>query len=97
MKRYDNEILDEREPEYGSYQENADIIQRLKLVVRGHNGWHKISNDKKQSIDMICTKIGRIITGNPENQDSWDDIAGYAELISVQIDEVNQSLQPKKS
>lgn len=87
MTRYDNEMLENREENYGSFQTNAHLIQQLKRQTRGMTGWERLSPDKQQSIDMIFTKIGRIITGNSNQQDSWDDIAGYAELISVEIDE----------
>ena len=30
---------------------------------------------------MICHKLGRIINGDPNYDDSWLDIAGYAQLI----------------
>ncbi len=29
---------------------------------------------------MICLKISRIVTGDPEHPDNWHDIAGYATL-----------------
>jgi len=29
---------------------------------------------------MLANKLSRIVNGDPEYQDSWDDIAGYALL-----------------
>jgi len=89
MPRYDNAILEDREPKYGDYQANAHLIQQLKRQVRGMTGWGKMTPDKQQSIDMIFTKIGRIITGDSDLKDSWDDIIGYAELIVTKINENN--------
>ncbi len=37
---------------------------------------------------MIAHKIGRIVSGNPNVQDHWDDIAGYAKLASNEIAKV---------
>lgn len=31
---------------------------------------------------MIAHKIGRILNGDPNYRDSWDDIAGYAKLAA---------------
>jgi hypothetical protein len=31
---------------------------------------------------MIAHKIGRIIAGDPDFRDHWDDLAGYATLIA---------------
>lgn len=35
----------------------------------------------KEALEMIQTKVGRILTGDPTHRDSWHDIAGYAVLI----------------
>lgn len=37
--------------------------------------------DQAEALDMIMNKIGRIVNGNSNNVDSWQDIAGYAQLI----------------
>jgi len=34
---------------------------------------------------MIAHKIGRIINGDPDYDDSWVDIAGYAKLVSDRL------------
>jgi hypothetical protein len=36
----------------------------------------------KESVDMICHKIARIVNGGqPQEIDHWHDIAGYAKLV----------------
>lgn len=37
---------------------------------------------QSESLRMICHKIGRIVAGDPDFRDHWDDIAGYAKLAS---------------
>jgi hypothetical protein len=37
--------------------------------------------DQWEALDMICSKISRIVNGDPDYDDSWVDIAGYAQLI----------------
>jgi hypothetical protein len=34
---------------------------------------------------MIAHKIGRILNGDPDYIDSWDDIAGYAKLVADRL------------
>jgi len=34
---------------------------------------------------MIAHKIGRILNGDPDYQDSWHDIIGYARLVERQL------------
>jgi hypothetical protein len=37
---------------------------------------------QQEALDMIQHKIGRILNGDPDYVDNWDDIAGYSQLIS---------------
>ena len=38
---------------------------------------------------MIAMKMARIVCGNPYHKDSWDDIAGYATLISKELERLS--------
>ena len=40
---------------------------------------------KIEALDMICHKIARIINGDPNHLDSWQDIAGYARLVAERL------------
>ena len=39
------------------------------------------SADQKEALEMIATKMGRIVNGDPDYLDSWLDIQGYCQLI----------------
>jgi hypothetical protein len=43
--------------------------------------WTALSDDKKEALETIAVKMGRILNGDPEYADSWHDIAGYAKLV----------------
>lgn len=45
-----------------------------------------LNNIMSESLDMILHKIGRIIAGDPTHADHWDDIAGYAKLVSIYLE-----------
>lgn len=74
------EILQERNKTHGSFQENAAISQTLKLSLRAREGWDDLSATHRESIEMICLKLSRIMSGQSSFKDHWDDIAGYAQL-----------------
>ena len=76
-----NATLAERGSRYGPFPSHAAITQGLKDNLRSYPGWHSLTNDQREAIDMICHKLGRIINGDPNYDDSWLDIAGYAQLI----------------
>jgi len=76
-----NNTLNERGSRYGDFTSHAVITQNLKRVMVDTAGWRKLSDDKKEALEMIAHKIGRILNGDPEYDDSWIDIAGYSQLI----------------
>jgi hypothetical protein len=82
--------LEERGAQYGQFKEGARIMQELKSLVRiGGGSWTDMTSAQQEALDMICHKIGRLVNGNPNNRDSWHDIAGYATLIVKIIDGEN--------
>jgi hypothetical protein len=80
------ETLAERETLYGNFHVKAVGIQGLKSVMRNSPGWANLPYDMKESLEMIATKIGRILNGNPNHHDSWHDIGGYAKLVADRLD-----------
>lgn len=83
------DILAERGKTHGDFTNHARCTQRLKEVVRDEleraHGYSEISPVYQEAIDMIFHKIGRIVAGTPNFCDHWDDIAGYARLVSDRI------------
>ena len=75
-------LLEERGETHGSFALNARISQGLKDVIKHYAHPSQLNSVQKESLDLICTKIGRILSGNADFEDHWDDIAGYAQLSS---------------
>lgn len=79
-------LLAERGKTHGDFTEHAAVTQGMKRVMQQTtNYWDKINEAQRESLDMIVHKIGRILSGDPNHLDHWDDIAGYARLISQRI------------
>ena len=79
-----NDILVDRGEKYGPFAGHARITQRLKEIIEDEllgRGNRQLDADQQEALDMICHKIGRIINGDPNYDDSWRDIAGYAMLV----------------
>lgn len=72
--------LQERGSRYGDFKDQGRITQTIKNAMRFNTNWGALSDDKKEALDMIASKISRILNGDPEYWDSWHDIAGYAML-----------------
>lgn len=79
-------ILEERGRKHGDFSINAEISQRLKAVAQSDiGGYSSMSATQREAIDMILHKISRILAGDPNHHDHWDDIAGYAKITSDRI------------
>ena len=78
-----DDVLHERALSHGDYVLTARLAQALKDVLR-----HRLADapaDIRESVDMICTKLARVASGNPGEADHWKDIAGYARLIERRL------------
>lgn len=79
------DLLDTREATHGDYRETAAHAQALKFVMHEAPGWKKLSAVQAESLHLIATKIARILSGDPNQKDHWDDLAGYARLVSERL------------
>ena len=71
-------ILIERQKTHGSFELNADISQQLKYIFDSYLQGAKPVH--REALDMIALKLSRILSGQANFKDHWDDIAGYAKL-----------------
>lgn len=84
------DILVERGSRYGEFDEHARITQAIKRIMQNSPNWDTLdlAPFMKESLEMIAHKIGRILNGDPSYDDSWIDIAGYAQLVVDELHEV---------
>ena len=75
--------LEERGSRYGKFKDHARISCALKDVINRESP--ALSASQREALSMICHKMGRIINGDPDYDDSWRDIAGYAELVVKEL------------
>lgn len=78
-----DEILDDRAISYGTFIDLASIACNLRGIIRDQRP--NLQSDQEEALTMICTKIARIVNGDPNNIDSWRDIAGYATLVADRL------------
>lgn len=76
-----SKIIDERAKTYGTFVGNARISQGLKKVMQTAPKWEELADDQKESLELVATKLGRVLNGDPNFVDSWRDLAGYATLV----------------
>ena len=82
-----NQILTERGERYGKFVGHAAVSQHLKAVIRQNVILQNktLEDDQTEALEMIAHKIARIINGDHNYADSWQDIAGYAQLVADRL------------
>lgn len=73
-------ILVEREKTHGDFGKQAEFAQMLKAQFRRQPKMSALQPAQHEALDLIATKIARILHGNQAEPDHWLDIAGYAKL-----------------
>lgn len=81
-------LLQEREKTHGDFRKTARIAIELKHIFRREQEYDSKSSvvleDKDyrhgEALDLIATKIARLLAGDKNHKDTWLDIAGYAKL-----------------
>lgn len=74
------DLLKERDTTHGSFVINSRVGQKLKDVVRSEPTYQNLPLLHREALDFIFSKVGRIMAGQYDFDDHWDDIAGYAKL-----------------
>ena len=83
-----DQLLEQRGKTHGDFAVHARVTQKIKDAIYGDEdaNSHLLSPIQRESVDMIAHKLGRIAAGDPNHKDHWDDIAGYARLVSQRLD-----------
>lgn len=79
-------VLKEREKQHGDFSVHAALTQGMKAIAQSKVGnYASLTPTQREAVDMILHKIGRILAGDPNHHDHWDDIAGYAKITRDRI------------
>lgn len=81
-------VLTERGNRYGEFSDNANLAQALKRTAYSMPGAEKLEDLHKEALDYIFGKIARIVNGDPNYQDNWVDIAGFATLVADRVPKI---------
>ena len=84
------DLLEIRGGTYGQYKTVSKISQDIKRIMRESPNYKIMPDFARESLDMIASKIARILNGNYYYDDSWRDISGYAILAVMEIEELEK-------
>lgn len=86
-------MLSARRKRHGDFTVQARIAQNLKRQVMDEENYARLSAVHREGIEMILHKIARIVAGDPDFHDHWDDIAGYARITRERLPPAPQSVE----
>jgi len=66
---------------YGDFRENGRITQNIKYAMRDSPAWAVMPPYMAEGFELMATKIGRALSGDPLYDDNIHDIVGYAKLL----------------
>ena len=76
--------VEARESTHGPFEMTSRIAQELKGVMRCYD-WYSLTDCQREALEMMCSKVARILNGNSSFGDHWHDIAGYAQLAEQEV------------
>lgn len=79
-----DKTLSTRNSTHGDFAENARIAQEFKNWLREQPGYRNLTHVQMEALDLIATKLARILSGKASYDDHWHDIAGYAGLAETE-------------
>ena len=88
--------LEDRGKSYGDFGKMSATAQQLKRVMREGDKFDGMAVYQKEALDLIATKIARIVDGDPYHEDSWHDIVGYATLAHDRVRAEQPDKRPPK-
>lgn len=80
-----SQLLEARGKTHGDYKIQANVAQQLKKILRSAPNWEVLSDSQRDSLEMDAVKTSRILCGDPDEPDHWDDKAGYAKLVANEL------------
>ena len=80
------DTLNERGERYRRFPDNARTAQAIKDEFRETKGWHELDDYMAEALDVIASKIARILNGDPAYKDNWVDIMGYCQLVLDELE-----------
>ena len=80
-----DEVLTARNGVHGDFDDDASTSQDLKRVIRAGTNWEEMPAVHREALEQMMTKVGRILAGDFNHVDHWQDLQGYPRLVEKWI------------
>lgn len=76
-----HQTLGLRNTTHGDFSSQAATYAMFQGIAQCSPNYTVLTPEERHALDMILTKISRILCGDAHFPDHWHDIAGYATLV----------------
>lgn len=78
--------LEERGKTHGNFKDVSETYDRMDTAMQTSGvNIGNLKSTQALALDVIIQKIARIVNGDPDFSDHWEDIAGYSTLIVKEL------------
>lgn len=81
MTNSTDDLRMKRSSTHGDFAIGATLAVDIMELIHDAPNWPDMNPVQKEVVHMIIHKLQRIMTGDPNEDDHWNDIAGYAHLV----------------
>lgn len=67
---------------HGDFTEGSKFAETFITIFEDHPTWALLPAFARQSIRMQASKYGRIMAGDWDFADHWNDVSGYSKLVA---------------
>ena len=80
-----DDVLTARNGVHGDFDDDASTSQDLKRIIRAGTNWALLPAVHREALEQMMTKVGRILAGDFNHVDHWQDLQGYPRLVEKWI------------
>jgi len=70
---------------HGDFTDGAKFTQAVMRAAQEAPSWPILTDVQKECVHHIVQKIQRVVCGDPEFRDHWEDIIGYSEIAIARL------------
>ena len=71
---------------HGDFTDGAKFTQSVMRAAAEAPSWKLLTDVQKEAFHHIIQKLQRIVCGDPNHPDHWDDVSGYALIALARIE-----------
>jgi hypothetical protein len=80
------DVINERENTHGDFENLSNVAQNIKSAYKMGHRYPDLKPYQREAVDLIATKLARIVCGDPNHTDNWLDGSGYFTLVLNELE-----------